>query len=60
MSSNIEIKRVCEYCGNEFTARTTKTKYCSHKCNSRDYKKKIKEKKIQVSNKETSIKRGLC
>ena len=29
------------------------TRYCSHKCNSRDYKKKIRSKKIKKSNEET-------
>ncbi|NOZ35652.1 MAG: helix-turn-helix domain-containing protein [Chlorobi bacterium] len=56
MSSNIKIKRVCVYCNKEFTARTTKTKYCSLDCNRKDYKKRMKEKKIQASNKETSLK----
>lgn len=45
MSTNIKVKRVCENCGNEFTARTTTTKYCSHTCNCRHYKKKEKELK---------------
>jgi excisionase family DNA binding protein len=53
MSSNIEIQRICGYCGNEFTARTTTTRYCSHKCNSRDYKAKVKANKIDKSNTET-------
>lgn len=53
MSSNIEIQRICEHCGNEFTARTTRTKYCSHKCNSRAYKAKQKQGKIQMSIAET-------
>lgn len=53
MSSNIKIQRICKYCKNEFTARTTSTKYCSHKCNSRDYKEKIREAKIAKSNKES-------
>ncbi|QCX38363.1 helix-turn-helix domain-containing protein [Aureibaculum algae] len=53
MSSNIRIQRICEYCNNEFTARTTLTKYCSHKCNSRHYKAKAKETKIDISNMET-------
>lgn len=53
MSSNIEINRVCQHCGNEFTARTTKTQYCSHTCNSRAYKAKLKASKIKSSNKET-------
>ena len=53
MSSNIKIQRICEYCNKEFTARTTKTKYCSHKCNQRHYKVKFKQTKIENSNKET-------
>ncbi len=52
MSSNIKIQRICKYCNNEFTARTTLTKYCSPICNSRDYKAKIKAAKIGKSNKE--------
>ncbi|WNH10499.1 helix-turn-helix domain-containing protein [Thalassobellus suaedae] len=53
MSSNIEVQRICEHCKQEFTARTTRTKYCSHKCNSRAYKANIKNQKIEASNKET-------
>lgn len=53
MSSNIRITRVCEFCGNEFTAQTTRTRYCSHKCNSRHYKALQKGKKIEASNQET-------
>lgn len=56
MSSNIRIQRICEYCNNEFTARTTLTKYCSHTCNKRHYKAKIKQTKIDISNKETNSK----
>lgn len=53
MSSNIKIQRICQHCGNEFTAKTTLTKYCSHKCNSAAYKAKIKAGKVEISNKET-------
>ena len=53
MSSNIEVQRICEYCKKEFTDRTTRTRYCSHKCNSRDYKANVKKKKIEKSNQET-------
>lgn len=53
MSSNIKIIRICEFCNNEFTAKTTVTRYCSHRCNSRAYKEKIKSKKIKKSNEET-------
>ena len=49
MSSYIEVLRVCEYCKNEFVAKTTVTRFCSHKCNSRDYKERIKKLKVDVS-----------
>lgn len=55
MSSNIEVLRVCEYCKNEFVAKTTVTRFCSQKCNSRDYKERIKRLKVEVSNKRTEI-----
>lgn len=53
MSSNFTIQRICEYCGNEFTARTTKTRYCSKKCNSAAYKQNKRQTKINQSNTET-------
>lgn len=53
MSTNIKVQRICLYCENEFTARTTSTKYCSHKCNSRHYKQRLKGIKIEKSNTET-------
>lgn len=48
MSSNLRLRSTCEFCGNEFIAKTTKTRYCSHTCNSRDYKKKLRAKKIKT------------
>lgn len=53
MSSNIEIQRICEHCGNEFTARTTVTKICSPKCRKANYKLRERNKKIEESNKKT-------
>jgi len=53
MSSNIKTQRICQYCGKEFIAKTTVTKYCSHACNSRAYKANVKNLKIQLSNTET-------
>jgi len=47
MSSNISVTEICEYCGKEFTAKTTVTRYCSHTCNSRAYKQGLKEKKVE-------------
>ncbi|MEH6703567.1 helix-turn-helix domain-containing protein [Galbibacter orientalis] len=57
MSSNIEIIRVCEFCKKEFKARTTVTRFCSHNCNRKAYKARVKSEKIQKSNIETTRKR---
>ena len=46
MSSNIEIEKTCIYCNNKFIAKTLKTKYCSHTCNSRHYKMKKRSEKL--------------
>ena len=47
MSSNISIPKVCNHCGKTYIAHKTTTRYCSHKCNSRDYKLKAKQDKIE-------------
>lgn len=47
MSSNIRIESTCDFCGKKFIAKTLKTRYCSHTCNSRDYKMKLKNKKLR-------------
>ncbi|RDK87386.1 helix-turn-helix domain-containing protein [Marinirhabdus gelatinilytica] len=49
MSSNLKIPKTCLYCGKAFIARTTVTKYCGHKCNSRHYKQLKREEKVQDS-----------
>lgn len=41
------IQKICEYCGNTFMAHRMTTRYCSHRCNSRDYKKRKKEEALQ-------------
>lgn len=53
MSTKIEVQRICEYCGKQFLAKTTVTRYCSHRCNQRDYKAKHRTNKIHKSNRET-------
>lgn len=55
MSSNIEVQRVCQFCGAEFTAKTTVTKYCSHRCSSRAHKQRKREEKVESTNKSTSV-----
>ena len=53
MSSNIQVQRICQHCGKEFTARTTVTQYCGDNCAKRAYKVRIKSNKIEASNLET-------
>jgi len=54
MSSKIQVKRICQFCEKEFIARTTVTKYCSHRCSQRAYKAQKQAEKIERSNTETT------
>ncbi len=52
------ITKICQCCQKEFTAQRTATKYCSHACNSKDYKLNIRINNIETNNKATeTIKR---
>ena len=53
MSSNIKVQTICQPCGNEFTARTTTTLYCSNRCSSAAYKARQMAGKVEESNKQT-------
>ena len=53
MSSNIKVQRICQHCGNEFTAKTTVTRFCSHRCGSLANKAMKRAEKVQKSNIET-------
>lgn len=55
VSSNIKVKRICQFCGNEFTARTTVTRFCSHKCSNSAHKQKVRAGKIEESNRQTQL-----
>lgn len=54
MSSIIEIRKICEFCGNEFIAKTTVTRFCGHTCASRSYKQRKKANKIGRAIEETN------
>src|ERR1700692_2524503 len=56
MSTNIRVKRRCEYCKKEFTAQTVRTRYCSHQCNSRAYKKLKSQEKIKQAKRVYKVK----
>lgn len=60
-SSTFRINKICEQCGNLFQAQKVSTRFCSHKCNQRNYKlrKKLEKKKVtesEISNKIINVK----
>ncbi len=55
MSTKIKVQRICEHCGEEFTAKTTVTRFCSHKCSQRAYKHRKRQEKIETSNQQTRM-----
>ena len=54
MTSYIRLRKVCQHCGNDFTAKTTVTKYCGDNCAKRAYKERKKIEKIKASNIEAT------
>ena len=53
MSSNIDIKKICSWCGTEFIAHKTTTTCCSHRCANALYKKRKRDELIKVNNQVT-------
>lgn len=49
----MQIKKVCEYCKQIFIAQKTTTKYCSHPCNQKGYKQRMREQKMSVVQQQT-------
>lgn len=52
----MQILKICEFCKNEFVARTTVTQCCSDPCAKRLYKVRVREKAISRAKLETEIK----
>ena len=50
MSSNMRIKKVCQFCDSIFVARTTVTKYCGNNCSKKAYKLRRRNEEIENSN----------
>ncbi len=59
MTSTFEIRKICQYCKEEFTAKTTVTRFCSHKCSQRAYKERKRAEKTSNSNKDVNYHRIL-
>ena len=43
----MEYEKRCQWCGKVFKAQKVTTRYCSHRCNERAYKQKLREQKAQ-------------
>jgi len=57
MSSNMRILKICEFCRNEFVAKTTVTQCCSDVCAKRLYKVKMRNGVMSRAKLETMVKR---
>lgn len=49
MASSIRVSKTCEYCKQEFIAKTIHTRYCSHRCNQKGYKRKERNAKVDLA-----------
>ena len=58
MSSNLQIRKTCLFCGCGFIAKTTVTQYCSHHCAQRAYKQRKRELKIEKVIPEATVVSG--
>ena len=53
MSSNIRVPKVCDFCGKEFIAKTTVTKYCGDPCAKKAYKVRKRNEKVGLAMEES-------
>jgi len=52
VSSNQQIKKICQHCNEIFIAKKATTKFCSLICAQRNYKLRAKKEKIKKGNEE--------
>ena len=45
---NMEVRKICQWCGKPFVAQKTTTCYCSHQCSNLGCKERIWERKRQL------------
>ena len=55
MSSNLNLKKLCAFCGCEFIAHKTTTTCCSHRCSSLLYKQRKRDAKVKSHDTQTEI-----
>lgn len=51
----MEVNKIFQFCGNRFVAKKTTTKCCSDDCAKKFYKKRKRDEKIQVSDKDLEV-----
>lgn len=51
-ASKIPIHKICEYCGKEFIAWKSSTRFCNRTCNNRAYKQRFRERKVAAVEKD--------
>lgn len=56
MSSTIDIKKICEWCGAEFIAHKCSTRFCSKRCSEHSYKASRRMAHVENENKVTDEK----
>lgn len=49
MNTKIPIQKVCEFCGEKFTAQKLSTRFCSNKCAGRNYKLVERQEKTMAA-----------
>jgi predicted DNA-binding transcriptional regulator AlpA len=49
MSSKMEIPKTCNWCGKEYIAKKTTTKFCGHNCARSAWKEKNRSEKIKAA-----------
>ena len=53
--SKIEVTKVCQFCGKEFTAHKMTTRFCSPKCSQRNYKTEKRELRLEKILREENL-----
>jgi len=55
----MEVIRICEFCDNEFIAKTTVTRFCCHRCAQKAYKKRQRAKKISKTGEAVKMQKDI-
>lgn len=51
----MKYKKICEFCGSEFTAKKSSTRFCCHRCASHAYKMKVRKENAEHVERQMGI-----